>query len=111
MWPHVDRIVDLRVTTLGGGGHRTDGAGSRARARVRQHELGSIQGVRNEHEQAVAWFTEGAEAGLPRATFSLGCCLEDGIGVAALDYPTAADWYIGCGRGDILRWTCSTCFV
>jgi TPR repeat protein len=55
--------------------------------------LGSIHHVRNEHEQAVGWFTQGAEAGLPNAMFNLGKCLDDGKGVAAPDYPAAADWY------------------
>jgi TPR repeat protein len=55
--------------------------------------LGSIHREWEEHEQAVEWFTKGAEAGLPRAMFMLGCCLDEGKGVAAPDYPAAADWY------------------
>jgi len=55
--------------------------------------LGHIQYVRKEYEQAVAWLTKGAEAGLPRAMRSLGRCLEEGEGVAPQDYPAAADWY------------------
>jgi TPR repeat protein len=39
------------------------------------------------------WATEGAETGLPDATFTLGCCLDKGQGVATPDYPAAADWY------------------
>jgi TPR repeat protein len=34
--------------------------------------LGTVQHARKEHEQAVAWFTKGAEAGLPQAMFNLG---------------------------------------
>jgi len=55
--------------------------------------LGSIHRVRNEHEQATEWFTKGAEAGLPKAMFRLGCRLDSGQGVAAPDYPAAADWF------------------
>ena len=38
--------------------------------------LGSIYHVRKEHEQAVEWYTKGAEAGLPRAMFDLGTMLD-----------------------------------
>ena len=55
--------------------------------------LGSIHDARKEHEQAVGWFTKGAVTGLPKAMFNLGCTLEEGEGVAAPDYPAAADWY------------------
>ena len=55
--------------------------------------LGRMYDNREEHEQAVQWFTKGAEAGLPEAMFSLGCCLDMGEGVAAPDYPAAAGWY------------------
>ena len=64
--------------------------------------LGSIHRVRQEHEQAVEWCTKGAEAGLPTAMFDLGCALDDGAGLAAPDYPAAADWYrraAGAGVG------------
>ena len=57
------------------------------------HALGSFHHERNEHEQAVGWFTKGAEAGLPNAMFDLGYALDNGKGVAALDSPAAADWY------------------
>jgi len=55
--------------------------------------LGSIHSARKEFEQAVAWYTKGAEAGLPTAMFCLGVCLDAGRGVAAPEYPAAADWY------------------
>ena len=55
--------------------------------------MGVIHDVRKEYEQSVGWYTKGAEAGLPRAQFYLGCSLEEGEGVAAPDYPAAADWY------------------
>jgi TPR repeat protein len=45
-----------------------------------------------EHEKAVAWFRKGAEAGLPRAMFNLGCSLDMGEGVEA-DYTAAASWF------------------
>jgi TPR repeat protein len=32
------------------------------------HSMGSIHGVREEHAQAVEWYTQGAEAGLPAAS-------------------------------------------
>ena len=43
---------------------------------------------------AVKWYTKGAEAGLPRAMWNLGLCLDQGVGVAAPDSPAAADWYM-----------------
>ena len=55
--------------------------------------LGSVHRARKEHEQAVEWFTKGAEAGLPGAMYDLGCRLDTGEGVAAPDYPAAAGWY------------------
>jgi TPR repeat protein len=55
--------------------------------------MGSIYSVRKEYEQAVQWFTQGAEAGLPRAMLSLAICLDNGWGVVAPDYSAAADWY------------------
>jgi TPR repeat protein len=57
------------------------------------YELADIHDERGEHEQAVAWFTKSAEAGLPKALFNLGVCLDTGDGVAAPDYPAAAGWY------------------
>jgi TPR repeat protein len=53
--------------------------------------LGDIHNERTEHERAVQWYTKGAEAGLPRAMFSLGWHLDEGKGVPAPDYPAAAD--------------------
>ena len=44
--------------------------------------MGSMHDARNEHEQAVEWFTKIAEAGLPGAFYDLGCCLDHGKGVA-----------------------------
>jgi len=55
--------------------------------------LGAIYDRWKDHEQAVEWFTKAAEAGLPTAMFRLGCCLDQGEGVAAPDYPAAVDWY------------------
>jgi hypothetical protein len=55
--------------------------------------LGSVHRVRKEYEQALAWFTKGAETGLPKAMFILGLCLDEGEGVAAPDYLAAAHWY------------------
>jgi len=55
--------------------------------------LGIDHHEREEYEQAVAWFTKGAEAGLPQARFNLGILLEEGTGVAAPDCLAAADWY------------------
>jgi len=57
------------------------------------YELAHIHRERKEYEQAVKWYTKGAEAGLPAAMFNLGVCLDEGEGVAAPDYPAAADWY------------------
>jgi len=65
--------------------------------------LGCIHRERKEHEQAVAWFTKAAEAGLPHAMFNLGALLDEGLGVAAPDYPAAAGWYrraADAGDGD-----------
>ena len=55
--------------------------------------LRSVHDERKEYEQAVTWATKGAEAGLPKAMFDLGLLLDQGLGVAAPDYPAAADWY------------------
>jgi TPR repeat protein len=56
--------------------------------------LGGICHERKECEQALRWYTQGAEAGVPNATYNLGYCLDrGGVGVAAPDYPAAADWY------------------
>jgi TPR repeat protein len=55
--------------------------------------LGNIHHTRKEYEHAVEWFTNGAEAGLPKAMFNLGLMMDKGDGVAAPDYPAAADWY------------------
>jgi TPR repeat protein len=55
--------------------------------------LGRIHRVRKEHEQAVAWWTKTAEAGLPSGMFSLACCLNQGEGVAAPDPPAAMGWF------------------
>jgi len=62
--------------------------------------MGDIHYARKEHEQAVAWYSKGAEAGLPKAMFNLGLCLDKGQGVAAPDYPAAADWYRRAAEAD-----------
>ena len=54
--------------------------------------LGGIHHERKEHEQAVAWTTKAAEAGLPVAMAFLGLCLETGEGVAAPDPAAGMDW-------------------
>ena len=56
------------------------------------HTLGSVHFERKEHEQAVAWFTKAADAGLPDAMFNLGCRLNNGEGVAA-DPQAALGWF------------------
>jgi len=55
--------------------------------------LGYIRDERKEYEQAVEWYMKGVEAGLPNAMFSLGNMLDQGKGVAAPDYPAAADLF------------------
>ena len=68
--------------------------------------LGSIHSVRNEHVLAVVWYTKAAEAGYPDAMYNLGYFLDVGQGVAAPDYPAAADWYrraADAGVGDAAR--------
>jgi TPR repeat protein len=57
------------------------------------HALGGIHRERKEHEQAVAWTTKAAEAGLPSGMFDLGCSLNKGEGVAAPDPPSAMGWF------------------
>jgi TPR repeat protein len=57
------------------------------------YALGTIHCVWKEFDQAVGWFTKGAEAGLPDARYDLGCCLDEGEGVATPDCLAAADWY------------------
>jgi len=70
--------------------------------------LGSIHDERKEHEQAVMWYTKGAEAGLPPAMYNLGCSLDEGEGVAP-DCPAAAEWYrraAEVGHGDAANNLC-----
>ena len=55
--------------------------------------LGEVHLEREEYEQFVKWCTKGAEAGLPKSMFNLGRCLMSGQGVAAPDFPAAADCY------------------
>ena len=65
--------------------------------------MGNIHDARNEHEEAVRWFTKGAEAGLPKAMYNLGHRLDQGKGAAAPDHPAAAGWYrraADAGDGD-----------
>jgi TPR repeat protein len=62
------------------------------------HTMANIHRARKEHEQAVAWLTKGAEAGLPRARRSLGRYLEEGNGPAAPNCPAAAAWYKRAGE-------------
>ena len=73
-------------------------------------QLGDMHDTRKEYEQAVAWYTKGAEAGLPKAMFSVGVCLDKGQGVAAPDYPAAAGWYrraADAGHGGAARNLCT----
>jgi len=56
-------------------------------------ELGDVYDTRKEYDQAVAWYTKGAEAGLPNAMFGLAVCLDKGEGEAAPDYLAVAEWY------------------
>jgi TPR repeat protein len=55
--------------------------------------LGGFHTKRKEYEQAAGWLTKGAEAGLPRAMYVFGNLLAGREGVAAPDYPAAADWF------------------
>jgi TPR repeat protein len=56
--------------------------------------VGAIHRVRKEHEQAVAWWTKAAEAGLSDAMFNLGCSLDKGKGVAVPpDHAAAMGWF------------------
>ena len=65
--------------------------------------MGYIHDAWKQHVLPVEWYTKGADAGLPQATFSLGCSLDTGEGVAAPDYPAAAGWVrraADAGSGD-----------
>jgi len=55
--------------------------------------LGSIHDTRKEYEQALKWTTKCAEAGLPKAMFDLGYCLDTGEGMSTPDHPAAASWF------------------
>ena len=57
------------------------------------HALGWLHFTREDFILAVEWFTKGADARLPQAMYMVGCCLDNWQGVAAPDYPAAADWY------------------
>jgi TPR repeat protein len=61
--------------------------------------LAHIHRERKEHEQAVEWFTKGAEAGLPRAMYQLGYCLD---GVRAWRRRTTRRRPIGSGARQML---------
>jgi TPR repeat protein len=72
--------------------------------------MGCIHNVRKEHEQAVEWFTKGAEAGLPQAMFNLGRVLDTTEGMGAPDYPAVLDWYrraADTGDGDAAHNLCT----
>jgi len=67
-------------------------------------ELGSIHTARREFEQAVKWFTKGAEAGLPdaiskipSAMYNLGSSLTEGGGGSA-GPPSGGGVVHACGR-------------
>ena len=55
--------------------------------------MGSIYNERKEYVLAVKWYTKGAEAGLKDEMFNLAVSFDEGSGMAAPDYPAAADWY------------------
>jgi hypothetical protein len=55
-------------------------------------KLGHIHRVREEYEQTAAWFTKGAEAGLPEAMFNLAVLHDMGMGAVAPDHPAAVTW-------------------
>ena len=93
VWSPDDQIIHLRVSTLSGGGHGASGEGGGAWARARYAYVGGHSYTRKEYEQAVKWYTRGAEAGLPKAMYNLGYCLDQGQGVAAPDYPAAVGWF------------------
>jgi TPR repeat protein len=57
------------------------------------YTLGSVHVSRQDFEQAVGWFTMGAEAGLPKAMHCLGHALDSGQGVTARDHSAAAGWF------------------
>ena len=59
--------------------------------------LGDMHDARKEHEQAVKWYTKGAEAGLPKSMHNFAVFLDLGSGMAAPDYLAAADWYSRAG--------------
>jgi len=48
---------------------------------------------KKENEQALKWYTKGAEAGLPKAMHNYAVYVHEGRCAAAPDYPAAADWY------------------
>ena len=55
--------------------------------------LGCVFHRWKEPVRSSAWYSKGAEAGLPMAMFNFGNRLQRGVGMAAPDYPAAADWY------------------
>ena len=64
------------------------------------YTLGLLYNDRKEYEQAIEWYTKGAEAGLPAAMFNLAVMLDKGEGAAAPDYPAAAHWYRSAADAD-----------
>jgi len=75
--------------------------------------LGAIHYEEQEYDQAMGWFTKGAEAGLPKAMFGLGGCLDKGLGLAAPDYPEAAGWYHRAAEGGdaLAAWNLCTMYT
>ena len=51
------------------------------------------RGVRLDEVTAVQWFTRAAEQGHAAAQCSLGCCCEEGLGIAK-DEVAAVAWYV-----------------
>jgi len=65
--------------------------------------VATIHWTRTEYQLSVEWTTKAAESGLPDAMYTLGCCLDEGKGMAAPDHLAAAGWYrraADAGDGD-----------
>jgi TPR repeat protein len=93
MWSPDDQTICLRCQPWAEEGVALLEAAAGQGHAYAAHVLGDIHQVRKEYEQALQWYTKAAEAGLPKAMFGLGVLLDKGEGMAAADYPAAADWY------------------
>ena len=88
-----DQVIYSRVPTLNGGGLGASGEGGRARARVRYAYAGKYSPREERIRASRGVAHQGRRGWVAASDVNLGAMLDHGKGVAAPDYPAAADWY------------------